>query len=90
MSIDLSGNTNFVCLKNLRGDFVVPRTNLAAVDMTVGNGLAISGNTMYTMLATDQDVSLGTTGRLLDAAVMKEVLSAYLRWEEVEIEVIEA
>ena len=30
MSIDLKGNTNYVALKNLQDQVVVPRTNLAA------------------------------------------------------------
>lgn len=73
-TIDLRGNTNFVVLKDTNDAIVVPRTNLAAVDMTVANGLAITGNTLYTSLATAEDIEAGTIGSLVDAAVLKDKL----------------
>lgn len=76
MPVDLKGNTNFACLKNLQDEYIVPRTNLAAVDINVANGLAITGNTMYVNLATSDDLAYGTVGQLVDAAVLKPVLDA--------------
>ena len=75
-TIDLRGNTNFVVLKNLLHQDVVPRTNLAAVDLTVANGLAVTGSTLYANLATASDLTYGTSGQLVDAAVLKPVLDA--------------
>ena len=46
MSIDLKGNTNYVAFHDLEQGLVVPRTNLSAVDMNVGNGLEVSGDTI--------------------------------------------
>ncbi len=74
-TIDLRGNTNFVVLKNLLHQEVVPRTNLAAVDLTVANGLAVAGSTMYANLATADDIAYGTSGHLVDASVLNTVLN---------------
>lgn len=76
-TIDLKGNTNFVFLKNLNNDLIVPRTNLAAVDLTTANGLGVTGNTIYASLATTADVSAGTSGALVNAAVVKSYVSSY-------------
>lgn len=46
MSIDLKGNTNYVAFHDLEQGLVVPRTNLSAVDMNVGNGLEVYGDTI--------------------------------------------
>ena len=73
-TIDLRGNTNFVVIKDLNNEIVVPRTNLAAVDMTAANGLTVVGNTLYANLATAEDISLGTTGHLVDAVQLKAAL----------------
>ena len=75
-TIDLRGNTNFVVLKNLLHQEVVPRTNLAAVDLTVANGLAITGNTLYTNLATSEDLEHATLGHLVDASVLGPILDS--------------
>jgi len=72
--IDLKGNTNFAALKNLQDEYVVPRTNLAAVDMDVANGLSIKGNTLYINLATAEDIEQGTTGSIIDPSVLKPIL----------------
>lgn len=72
--VDLKGNTNFVVLKDLNDEIVVPRTNLAAVDITVANGIKVAGSTLYADLASVSDVSAGTLGSLVDASVLNTVL----------------
>ena len=72
--IDLRGNTNFAAFKNLQDEYIVPRTNLAAVDMDVANGLAVDGSTLYVNLATDSDIEYGTTGSIVDASTLKTAL----------------
>ena len=72
--IDLKGNTNFAAFKNLQDEYIVPRTNLAAVDMDVANGLAVDGSTLYVNLATDSDIEYGTTGSIVDASTLKTAL----------------
>ena len=73
--VDLKGNTNFVVLKDLNSSTVVPRTNLAAVDLTVANGIQVAGNTIYAEIATPEDIDVGTTGQLVNAAVLNTVLA---------------
>ena len=79
--VDLKGNTNFVLVKSLKDPttgtqkIVVPRTNLAAVDMDVANGLTVFGNTMSVNLATAEDIEHGTSGHLIDAAGIKPFLT---------------
>ena len=73
--VDLKGNTNFVAFKNLQDEYIVPRTNLAAIDMDVANGLAVAGSTIYANLATADDIATGTTGHLVDAVGLHDALS---------------
>lgn len=74
--VDLKGNTNFVVLKDLNDAIVVPRTNLAAVDMTVANGLKVTGNTLYFDVATEEDIEQGTTGQVVTAEGIHPFLDA--------------
>ena len=76
MSEDLKGNTNFVFLKNLQDELIVPRTNLAAVDMTAANGLSVDGSTIYINRATAEDIALGTSGSVVTPDVLKPILDA--------------
>lgn len=76
MSVDLKGNTNFVVLKNLQDELIVPRTNLAAVDMVVANGLAVAGSTLSITMATTEDIELGTSGSVVTPDVLKPVLDS--------------
>lgn len=76
MSIDLKGNTNYVALKNLQDQVVVPRTNLAAVDMNVANGLTVEDNTLGMEIADPLQLTTGASGNgVLNADVLKTALS---------------
>jgi len=76
MSVDLKGNTNFVVLKNLQDELIVPRTNLAAVDMAVANGLSVAGSTLSITMATTEDIELGTTGSVVTPDALKPILDS--------------
>ena len=76
MSVDLKGNTNFVVLKNLQDELIVPRTNLAAVDMVVANGLAVAGSTLSITMATTEDIELGTSGSIVTPDALKPILDS--------------
>ena len=76
MSVDLKGNTNFVVLKNLQDELIVPRTNLAAVDMAVANGLSVAGSTLSINMATTEDIELGTTGSVVTPDALKPILDS--------------
>ena len=43
---DLSSSTNYIILKDLSGAYAVPRTSLSAVDLSVGPGITVTGNTI--------------------------------------------
>ena len=75
-TIDLSGNTNFVVLKDLINNTVVPRTTLAAVDLTAANGLSVAGSTIYANLATQADLTNATSGHLVDASLLGPILDS--------------
>ena len=76
MSIDLKGNTNYVALKNLQEQYIVPRTNLAAIDMTVSNGLEVNGNNIGTKSATAAELMNGVTnGSVLTPKTVANALS---------------
>lgn len=75
MSEDLKGNTNFVFLKNLQDELIVPRTNLAAVDLTVANGVFVSGNVLGVHIATADDLSSAVAGYIADAAVVGPIIA---------------
>jgi len=83
--VDLKGNHNFIILKDLNDAIAVPRTNLAAVDMTAANGIAVSGNTLSIDLASPADVAVGVTGKLINAYTLKNVLSSYLLYITVDV-----
>ena len=76
MSVDLKGNTNFVVLKNLQDELIVPRTNLAAVDMAVANGLSVAGSTLSITMATTEDIELGTSGSVVTPDALKPILDS--------------
>lgn len=78
MSIDLKGNTNYVGLKNLGGDYIVPRTALSAIDMDVANGLEVNGDTIKVVEATPAQV-LGAenevSGAVITGSNFKKILA---------------
>ena len=77
MSIDLKGNTNFAAFKNLQDEYIVPRTNLAAVDMDVANGLKVTGNTMSLETADPLQLTTAAAGA---GVVTADVLGAALKF----------
>lgn len=83
--IDLTGNTNFAAFKNLQGEYIVPRTNLAAIDMTVANGLNVSGNTIYISVASSLDITNGTADKVVFADALKDVLATYTKYILVDV-----
>ena len=62
MSVDLKGNTNYVLLKDLNDDYVVPRTTLSAIDLNAGNGIIVDDNTVRLNTANASDVLQGSSG----------------------------
>ena len=61
-TVDLKGNTNFILVKNTDGEYVVPRTNLAAIDMTTANGIHAANNVLSLDLADPLQLTTGADG----------------------------
>jgi len=74
MSVDLKGNTNYTTLKDLEKNILVPRTNLSAIDLNVGLGIDVSGDTISIKGATTGDIEAGTPNRVVTAEVLKPVI----------------
>ena len=68
--------TNYVYLKK-NGNVVYPKTKLSAIDMTLCNGLQISGETMSLSAATALQVKQGAIGRVVMADGLKEAIATY-------------
>lgn len=74
MSVDLKGNTNYTTLKNLDKNIIVPRTSLSAIDLNVGLGIDVSGDTIAVKAATTDEIISGTSNRVVTADALKPII----------------